>query len=97
MTELAQDRIAVFDPFDRSPVRDVTAVYSELRRLAPVYELTPGLFVISRYADAKQVMLNWELFSSANNNNLNETEQVPLMLTSSDPPFQKERSLARKL
>lgn len=79
-----------FDPFDRSPVRDVTAIYRDFRQQKPVHELTQGLFLVSRHRDVKAAALNWELFSSRNNNNLNTGEQVPEMLTSSDPPFHKE-------
>jgi cytochrome P450 len=63
---------------------------AELRAEAPVHELPdrPGVFVVSRYADAKAIFARPELFSNDARTQLNgESDyKIPYHVTASDPP-----------
>jgi cytochrome P450 len=64
-------------------------VYRELRDLAPVVHLERyDLYAITRYADVKQVLRDWETFSSAQGVGFNEpiNQIIAGSLVGSDPP-----------
>ena len=54
-----------YDPFSEAARKDPFASYKELRDRAPAYwSESTGAWIISRYEDVREVLTDWELFSS---------------------------------
>ena len=77
-----------FDPFDARPDRDLTEGYAAVRRHAPVWEIEPGIFLLSRYRDVRNVLLDRTDFSNHGNFFLGPADgsAEPPNITHLDPP-----------
>lgn len=78
----------VFDPYSREVDIDPYPLYKILRDEYPCYWSEPGdCWVISRYEDIYDAARNWEVFSSAKGNMLDDLpERTGSTLGTTDPP-----------
>lgn len=78
----------VFDPYSRAVDIDPYPLYKTLRDEHPCYWSEPGdCWVISRYDDIYSSVRNWEVFSSAKGNMLDDIpERAGSTLGTTDPP-----------
>ena len=83
---------AAFDPFDARPDRDPWAHYALLRAEEPVWEFTPGVHLVTRYADVRRCLQDSAALSNRSNFFLGELSefQEPTNITMMDPPQHTE-------
>jgi len=82
-----------FDPFDYAVHEDPFPVYRQLRDDAPVYfDVDRGFYALSRHADVRAAVDDWETFSSAGGITLERAggQGVEPMLIEMDPPRHTE-------
>jgi cytochrome P450 len=77
-----------FDPFDRSPERDLAPAFARLRLERPVWEFQPGVFLVTRWADVRDVLLDSTTFSNHGNFFIGaaDASTEPRNITHLDPP-----------
>lgn len=77
-----------FDPFDTSPDRAPWVDYAALRDETPVWEFRPGVFLVTRYADVRQCLLDDAALSNRSNFFLGDLAEFgePTNITMMDPP-----------
>lgn len=77
-----------FDPFDSSPDRDLAPTFARLRTHQPHWEFRPGVFLLTRYGDVRDVLLDPATFSNRGNFFLGSAEAStePPNITHMDPP-----------
>jgi cytochrome P450 len=78
------------DLYADAVLADPWATYKELRDLGPVVHVEPiDAYAVSRYADVREVLRDWESFTSAKGVTLNDAANQAFTGTvlASDPPF----------
>jgi len=78
----------VCDPYSRELDSDPFPIYKRLRDEYPCYWSEPGdCWMLTRYADVTNAARNWEVFSSASGNMLDDIpERTGVTLGTTDPP-----------
>jgi len=87
-----------FDPFDPQFFEDPWPAYRWMRREAPVYRcvvknhrLWPHFWMLSRYADVRDALADWETFSSAKGTLIDtDISLIPPNIFNMDPPRHDE-------
>lgn len=74
------------DPFTRESVRDARAVDDALREFSPVVRLADGTVMITRHADVKAGLQDWQTYSSRSRPWHDPTSVRPEILLTDDPP-----------
>ena len=87
-TLVAPEQFEGFDPFDADPYRDLAPTFARLRDREPVREFRPGMFLVTRHGDVRDVLLDPGTFSNHGNFFLGaaEASNEPPNITHLDPP-----------
>ncbi|GAA2217674.1 cytochrome P450 [Micromonospora olivasterospora] len=89
MTISTPDRIA-YEPFRKQPRDQLLPVLAKLREEAPVYRTGSDMWVVSRYADVKNIIKSPHLFSSRPN----ASEGTAFPVEAADNPEQLQQLMA---
>ncbi|MEO5641127.1 MAG: cytochrome P450 [Sphingomicrobium sp.] len=87
MSQGSAKEVTPFDPFSAEVMRDPFTAYGDARTRCPVMKvskLDPEFFVVSRYADVKEVMTNHRTWTKSEGSLLRSTERNVAL--SQDPP-----------
>jgi cytochrome P450 len=78
-----------YNPFDPAQVDDHFETLAALRREAPVAEVMPGVFYLSRHEDIVEVSRDYKTFRQGGFRPLEEDDRTPdeMELGETDPPF----------
>lgn len=91
MTSDISELIGTFDQYNPEHVQVMHEVFEHARRECPVFRTSaePGYWVVTRYSDAKRILLDTETFSNSNGVTIHGvSEPIPLP-AAADPPLHK--------
>ncbi|MGV0794065.1 cytochrome P450 [Mycolicibacterium sp. XJ1819] len=91
MTSQISELLDGFDQYNPDHVQVMHDVFEHARRECPVFHTSaePGYWVVTRYSDAKRILLDTETFSNRNGVTVHGvSEPIPLP-AASDPPLHK--------
>ncbi|MDQ2650716.1 MAG: cytochrome P450 [Actinomycetota bacterium] len=91
-TEDVQATLRRYDNYDDEFVEPMYDLLAAARRECPVFrtEADPGYWVVSKFADAKAVLLNPAVFSSTDGNVVHGVGDLAPLPTATDPPLHRD-------
>jgi cytochrome P450 len=95
-----QKLLSQFDQYDPAHIQVMHEVFAHARRECPVFRTSaePGYWVVSRFADAKAILLDTTTFSNRDGVTIHGVGEPRPLPAASDPPLHKQyRNLLRPL
>jgi cytochrome P450 len=99
MSTSTDDLLTSFDQFDPEHVVRMHEVMGLAREQCPVMhtDAAPGYYIVTRYDDVKEVLTDWETYSSRHGMSVHSMDALPALPAAADPPQHKQyRALLHK-